>query len=1047
MTGGQGSPGTRRPSEERRRAAAEIAMRTERIRILSEELRHARRELRQTQKDLELARRELDATRRRRSVRAALAVAARAKPVVVAARRIGAITRIGRRGEPHAAPRPQLKRLRATAAEDAAFRARLASDLHPSERTNGPLVSAIVVTRNGVGHLRRLLPALDRLAYRDLEVVIVDNGSSDATIPYIHSLETHYPIRVVRNAENRSFSEANNQGVAESTGEFLLLINNDVAPAGDHVLGHMVDRLIKDPGLVAVGSRLVYPRRNGPQMGPISRAADLSLQHRGIGFITRDGNPVARNIGGGDDPLSAKASEPREVEAATAACLLLRRSAFRAVRGFTIGYDYGTEDVDLCVKLRAAGGRIAYEPEATFWHHESATQHREDQEGRALRQRANRELFADLWAPRVFREVMLDRLRGGGTWAIGPLHVGITLTRDDPAAGWGDWYTAHELGDALTGLGWRVSYLERWRDHWYDPPSSVDVVISLLDAFDVRRLPDGVVTIAWVRNWTDRWLEHPWFEQYDIVLASSHVSKEMIDARTAHLARLMPLATNPARFHPPEGAPGPTVDVAFAGNHWGHERGIQTVLPTLVAQGRTVALYGKGWDTVPDVASIARGPLPYEDLPAAYADAAIVLDDTAGPTLPYGAVNSRVFDALASGTLVVTDNTTGAREVFGDLLPASDDQAGLVALTERYLADPAARRRLADELRALVLERHTYAHRAAELREILVEWASAPHVDIAVGPTSWEVAESWGDYHFGRALQRAFQRRGHPARLRLRPDWDGPASGRADVALHLFGLAERRTRPGQLSVLWVISHPELVTAEMVENHDVVFVASDSFARSLTERTGREVLPLHQATDPDRFRPMEGGTPHELLFVANSRGVRRRIVDELTPTERDLAVYGKGWAPELLDPRHLRGEHIPNHELPGYYTAATIVLNDHWPDMAENGFLSNRLYDAAACGAFVVSDRVPGIDEQFDGGIVAFGDGAELRDLIDRFLDDPVGRSEHGRRAMAAVRARHTFAHRVDEILRVVGPALAARHAGIADGTGQAAEVEVEAVVG
>jgi spore maturation protein CgeB len=193
--------------------------------------------------------------------------------------------------------------------------------------------------------------------------------------------------------------------------------------------------------------------------------------------------------------------------------------------------------------------------------------------------------------------------------------------------------------------------------------------------------------------------------------------------------------------------------------------------------------------------------------------------------------------------------------------------------------------------------------------------------------------------------------------------------------------------------------------------------------------------------------MEGGTPHELLFVANSRGVRRRIVDELTPTERDLAVYGKGWAPELLDPRHLRGEHIPNHELPGYYTAATIVLNDHWPDMAENGFLSNRLYDAAACGAFVVSDRVPGIDEQFDGGIVAFGDGAELRDLIDRFLDDPMGRSEHGRRAMAAVRARHTFAHRVDEILRVVGPALAARHAGIADGTGQAAEVEVEAVVG
>jgi spore maturation protein CgeB len=75
---------------------------------------------------------------------------------------------------------------------------------------------------------------------------------------------------------------------------------------------------------------------------------------------------------------------------------------------------------------------------------------------------------------------------------------------------------------------------------------------------------------------------------------------------------------------------------------------------------------------------------------------------------------------------------------------------------------------------------------------------------------------------------------------------------------------------------------------------------------------------------------------------------------------------------------------------------------------------------------VVSDRVPGIDEQFDGGVVSFGDGDELRELIDRYLADPAARAEHGRRAMAAVRERHTFGHRVDEMLRVVGPALDAR---------------------
>jgi spore maturation protein CgeB len=144
-----------------------------------------------------------------------------------------------------------------------------------------------------------------------------------------------------------------------------------------------------------------------------------------------------------------------------------------------------------------------------------------------------------------------------------------------------------------------------------------------------------------------------------------------------------------------------------------------------------------------------------------------------------------------------------------------------------------------------------------------------------------------------------------------------------------------------------------------------------------------------------------------------------VVDELTPTERDLVVYGRGWTTELLDPRHFGGEHVPNDRLAAYYGGAKIVLNDHWADMAQEGFLSNRLYDAAASGAFVISDRVPGIDEEFDGGIVSFTDGDELRELVERYLDDPAGRIEHARRARTAVLARHTFTQRVEVILEAL----------------------------
>ena len=95
-------------------------------------------------------------------------------------------------------------------------------------------------------------------------------------------------------------------------------------------------------------------------------------------------------------------------------------------------------------------------------------------------------------------------------------------------------------------------------------------------------------------------------------------------------------------------------------------------------------------------------------------------------------------------------------------------------------------------------------------------------------------------------------------------------------------------------------------------------------------------------------------------------------------------------------------------------------------MRRLGFLSNRLYDALASGAFVISDNVPGIDEEFDGGVVAYDSPADLRALVDRYLADAPARTERAARGRAAVLARHTFAHRVATISEIVDPILAGR---------------------
>jgi glycosyltransferase involved in cell wall biosynthesis len=329
-----------------------------------------------------------------------------------------------------------------------------------------------------------------------------------------------------------------------------------------------------------------------------------------------------------------------------------------------------------------------------------------------------------------------------------------------------------------------------------------------------------------------------------------------------------------------------------------------------------------------------------------------------------------------------------------------------------------------------VLTRHTYARRAATVREALLEWTRARRYGLRIGVPSWEVVDRWGDYHFARALQRSLERAGHPTRVHFLPDWDAPVAAREDVTIHLLGLKEAPARHGQVNLLWHISHPDLASPHVYEQYDHVFVASDPFSARMASIARVPVSPLHQATDPERFRPEPDGPPHELLFVANSRNVRRRIVDDLAGTTHDLAIYGRGWTPELADPKFVKGELIPNVDLARYYAAAAIVLNDHWDDMRDEGFISNRIYDALASGAFVISDHVHGIAAEFDGAVVTYAASADLAGLIDRYLADPDERRRLAEIGRTAVLERHTFDVRAAEIRRIADAIAAERPAGI-----------------
>ncbi len=277
--------------------------------------------------------------------------------------------------------------------------------------------------------------------------------------------------------------------------------------------------------------------------------------------------------------------------------------------------------------------------------------------------------------------------------------------------------------------------------------------------------------------------------------------------------------------------------------------------------------------------------------------------------------------------------------------------------------------------------------------------------------------DGWGDVHFAAALGRALERLGQEVVVDRRESRQRETSNLDDVVLTIRGLEEVEVQPGRVNLLWVISHPNLVTDRELTGYDTVFAASIPWAEKQAA-TGRPVQPLLQATEQERFNPDLPSPPehHRVLFVGRSRNVLRPIVRDAVAAGLDLSIYGDLWEQFDLG-RYVKAQYLPYDRVGSYYRDADVVLNDHWADMATEGFVSNRLFDAVACGARVVSDEVFGLDELFGGMVQVYRSVDELERLcsepLDAFPDDET------RRAMAKrVADEHSFDARARQLLDV-----------------------------
>ncbi len=257
--------------------------------------------------------------------------------------------------------------------------------------TPPPLISLIVPTRNQVNLTRECVDGLlNRTNYRNIEILIVDNGSDDPeTLDWLRSVSSvDSRVVVLRDDRPFNYSLLNNWAARHARGTILGFVNNDIQVIHPEWLDEMVSHVARST-IAAVGARLLYP--NG------------TIQHAGV--ITGIGG-VAGHPFKGLDANSAgyfyRARLPQDLSAVTAACMLVRRDIFDQVGGFdeeqlAVAFN----DVDLCLKIREAGYRIVYTPYAELLHHESASRGYENNPEKQRRFEQEVQVMKNRWGNRL----------------------------------------------------------------------------------------------------------------------------------------------------------------------------------------------------------------------------------------------------------------------------------------------------------------------------------------------------------------------------------------------------------------------------------------------------------------------------------------------------------------------------------------------------------------------------------------------------------------------------------------------------------------------
>ena len=251
---------------------------------------------------------------------------------------------------------------------------------------NKDKISIVIPNMDHIKDLKKCINSILKSTYENYEIVIVENNSKEAeTFEYYEKLKSNEKIKIVKLEINEfNFSKIVNYGVQNSTGKYIVLLNNDIEIINKDWLEQML-MYVQQNNIGICGARLYFD--------------DNSIQHAGVTIGIRGlAGHKYREVNKENFTDKDGISYVQDMSAVTAACFMVKKSDYEKLLGFDEKLAVAFNDVDFCLKMRKERKLIIYNPFVQAYHYESKSRG-EDTESKEKQERFAREyeIFVKRW--------------------------------------------------------------------------------------------------------------------------------------------------------------------------------------------------------------------------------------------------------------------------------------------------------------------------------------------------------------------------------------------------------------------------------------------------------------------------------------------------------------------------------------------------------------------------------------------------------------------------------------------------------------------------